>query len=370
MSATIENARVLATQMTGPVTTEADPLLRMLYRIPLFTAPLRNINGGVIASVHLMQKTKHASNALLDTAKPLPVIGMTLGSVDIIRIPMIYLTAFYLGEKIPFTLPNNAKWFYAALGLSLGLTAILFPFTAPIISITLASMALAANVVILKSVWDKYAQEKADIRDPSALKDQITTAKQHMADLQKRAEEQLSHLNNPPLENEESTIRQINALKAEYDSQKEILRKLNDRHLSLAENKSAQGKLLDRSVFTSLSAIMLTGAIISLLAVPAAPFLFIAGGLADTAYLIGRTAVNWLFPPKKPPHLNANAPPLTNIRHSTHDIKMGLGKAPQATVTDVAPQSEPTHTTLPVTEEQIDEQDEQIENPSISPKKL
>ena len=322
---TDEEARQLVENMAKPVTGEREPFLRALRYIPFLAHPLKTINQAALDSGRLVDKEGQASNQLLDALKPLPFIGMALNSLDIVRIPLIYLAAFYLDEKIPFTLPNNVKWVYAATGLALGLTTIFLPYTAPIIAVCLASAALAANLVILKSVWDQYRQDKTDMQlGPVALTDLTKIEEEKMNNITRAAKimSALSTLD----------ITDINSLKEAYDNQKEIFQKAYNRQ------ETTKGQILDKSVFATMAASIVAGTILSLLAIPAAPFILIATGLAGFAYLLIRTAITWFSGPSKQP-----AQP---TRSSTTTMNAGLAAGPSTTTTSSAtPSSTPTQVT-------------------------
>ncbi len=257
-------------------------LLRMLENIPFFTGPLKVINDTANAGAQLIHKTGHSSPQFLELIKPLPVISLAFNSLDFVRIPMIVLAALYLKEPVPFTLNNTSKWFYSATFLSLGITALLVPFTAPIIGILLAATAFTMNAVLLKWTWSQYQHDKH-------LPQKITEAKYALNDIQHQAHDLGKKLELNP--NSTKIIKKINALKIQFDAKINVMQDLTNQQ----NTQITAGKIFDRSIYTTIASMAVTGSVVSLLALPFAPFILIASGLAGGTYLLSRTLFNHLF---------------------------------------------------------------------------
>lgn len=257
-------------------------LLRMLEHIPFFTGPLKVINDTANAGAQLIYKTGHSSPQFLELIKPLPVISLAFNSLDFVRIPMIFLAALYLKEPIPFTLNNTAKWFYSATFLSLGITALLVPFTDPIISILLAATAFTMNAVLLKWTWSQYQHDKQ-------LPKKITEATYALNDLQHQAQHLGKQLTLHPKSSK--IVEEINTLKIQFDEKKNDMQDLTNQQ----ETQITAGKIFDRSIYTTIASMAVAGSVVSLLALPFAPFILIASGLAGGTYLLSRTLFNHVF---------------------------------------------------------------------------
>ena len=195
---------------------------------------------------------------------------------------MIFLAALYLKEPIPFTLNNTAKWFYSATFLSLGITALLVPFTAPVIGILLAATAFTMNAILLKWTWNQYQHDKQ-------LPQKITEATYALNDIQHQAHHLGKQLALHPRSSK--IIERIKALKIQFDEKKNDMQDLTNQQ----ETQITAGKIFDRSIYTTLASMAVAGSVVSLLALPFAPFILIASGLAGGAYLLSRTLFNHVF---------------------------------------------------------------------------
>ena len=302
----------IAQEMIRPVIFAPSPntsprLLAMLEELPFFTQTLKTIKGAGAASISLVEKTGHNSSSILEATKPLPYIGLAFNGLDVIRIPMIYLAAFYLNEPVPFTLSNTTKWFYAAAFLSLGLTGILIPFTAPIIGVTLAATAFIANATVLQWSLKQYQKDKQLPETLRAEEDQLIALQNTAKILKKKLKENPKNINHN---------NEINQLKILFDAQKSTIQQLYDQQESLITSN----KLIDKGVSISLSSVGLAGSVALLLAVPAAPFILISAGLAGGVYLLSKMALKIFLPEPSTPPQNKGAQTSEQIITSTKKI--------------------------------------------------
>ena len=254
--------------MAGPQAKEKpSQALAVLERIPFFTSKIIEINEATIAASDLIQRV---GPAVPDALQALPVIGMALKSLDFVRVPLIYLTCYSLDEKIPFTLDNNAKMAFGGVVLALGVSAILVPVAAPFLMLGSALTMLSSSAFTWRSLVNKSREDK----------EAIATLQNQIKDLTDGDEK--ANLNK-----------------------------------ELGERQKSQDALafVDKGVGFGLGSLMVTGAVLSVLAVSSvAPFIFIAAGLGAGAYLVGRLA----------------APPLTRLAH----WMMGAPKVDDSTLTN------------------------------------
>ena len=147
-----------------PTLPKQSPIKELLDKIPLLASFLKRVNSAA-GHLHRLSEVVHIQETITEafsTAAPaLPVVNVTLLSLDFLRIPLIYLAAKIVGQDPPFTLSNNARWLYSAVLLALTITALAVPAVAPIIAITVAAVTLADSLVTMgKIIYDRYKHLK------------------------------------------------------------------------------------------------------------------------------------------------------------------------------------------------------------------
>jgi hypothetical protein len=243
--------------------------LDFLERIPLFAKKAKNINEATKASGKLAYTEGVAlSGVPLDVIKATPVIGIALNSLDVIRVPMLYIACLMMGEKVPFTLKNNTKWALGGILLGLGLTGMLFPPVAAFTAIAVPALLLVSSAATFKLLRD---QRQNDKMMSLALDQEIPRKEAALAEIITKMSDapELTALHKEALE-------QKNQLKALYHQQEKL--------------KSSQDKftMLDGTVSMTIPALLTVASVLSVLVIPAAPFIAMSAGFLSGGYLVGR----------------------------------------------------------------------------------
>lgn len=217
-------------------------------------------------------------------------IGMVvIGGISFLRIPFMYLHAYISGEKVPFTISNNARWALAAATLALGLVSLLVAGVALPILLTLSSIAVADSLFTLGSYIHSRMKLNAEIKKlDSAI--QETTRK--IMGYKDRAEILKDEIRHYVTENTKIDLNHLNGLRIELNTLKQKYYAGYEKLKHLHENKSAKDRLLKqqkdpvevvtRTISVVAGAVGLVGA--ALLLTPLAP---IGLGLMAAAAVIG-----------------------------------------------------------------------------------
>lgn len=276
-----EQQQSLLVKMSTPSEFKPEDNELLIFLKSIFKGALKPMNDADSATESLLQEIGHHSSVVREGGEVLPVIGLVINSLDVIRIPMIYLAAFYLKKEVPFTLSNASKFMYAGLLLGLGVASLLVPFAAPIIGLALASVILAAHLVILKGLWDKRKR----VDDLPGL---IDLEKNNLANINLEAGALLEKLKTEgPLELET----QIDSLKEKYDKKVKTIQGLYDEQFELGETSERNRQIEDRRFLTTGAVGVLVGTVIAFLAPAVAPFILIPAMLSGGVYLLGRYVI-------------------------------------------------------------------------------
>lgn len=219
----VEQANDLLIQMQAPVLydikkpTVSVPLLK---RIPFVSQFVKNAS-------ELGEQAIHVGNSFTE----IPGLkapshlnhgfhwgGAALAALDFLLIPMIYLSSYIYGEKVPFTLNNNARWMYSGVLLGLTLTSILVPAAATPIGLVLGGVSMGLSSFLLgKAIYERYHLGK----ERRALATEIVKAEGEMSLLQEQAnllQESLAQAT--ATEEQKALCAQIDVLKKQYDETK------------------------------------------------------------------------------------------------------------------------------------------------------
>ena len=245
------------------------------------TRPLKSINDAQVGTTSLLKETGHTTPLIEEASKNLPVVGVAINSLDFLRIPLIYMAAAYLGKEVPFTLNNGSKFMYAGVLLGLGIASFVVPFAAPIIGIVIASLALAAHVVIFKGIWDK--SKRVD-----ALPGLIEEEEKELAAINTEADELLKKNSEKP---QTVTEAEVDGLNKKYKNQVATIQALYDEQATLGTSDALNHKMQDRSLFMTASGGALAGTILASVAPAVAPVVLIPALLLSGVYLFSRYVI-------------------------------------------------------------------------------
>ncbi|MDR3502303.1 MAG: hypothetical protein P4L79_06935 [Legionella sp.] len=302
----VEQANDLLMQMQAPILydikkpTGSVPLLK---RIPFVSQFVKNAS-------ELGEQAIHVGNSFTE----IPGLktpshlghgfhwgGAALAALDFLLIPMIYLSSYIYGEKVPFTLNNNARWMYSGVLLGLTLTSILVPAAAPI-GLVLGGVSIGLSSFLLgKAIYERYHLGK----ERKALATEIVKAEGEMSLLQEQAkivQESLARATTK--EEQQALCAQVNVLKKQYDEQKNKITGLKEREALVNEKikKLEFIHILDKGLGVGFASLAMVGLVLSLF-FPAIGFPILAGvGVASAAYLSARIfgpllrdAGNWVI---------------------------------------------------------------------------
>ncbi|KTC75327.1 coiled-coil protein [Legionella birminghamensis] len=266
-------------------------LLALLKRIPLLSGFLHSIDGAGNALSKLAMAQGNFSSAVQNASRGFQIGGAVLAGIDFVRIPLIYLAAYMLGEKLPFSLSKNARLIYSAVLLGIAITAVAFPPVAPIMAMTAAVLGLGLSLVTLGKHLHSIYQAKKELKSINLaikleetnlenLQEQATIFERQLtAAIQSDNQEEASHLST-----------QIDKLSEDFEKLKQAMHNLQNRRISREDKLKRLGGMgiTDKLVGIAVSSLALAGIVLSLFFPPAGLALIAASAVAGGLYVLGR----------------------------------------------------------------------------------
>lgn len=292
----IPEATVLAQQqlekMLEPISFVPNPpppdalTIALLEKVPLLSGFLRNVDGTGVSLSKLAYIQGNQEAARVTSAFRLAAIVIAL--IDFIRIPLIYLAAWLLGQKLPITLSQNAKWLYSAVVFGLTLASVLAPAALGIfITLITASLALIVSVITLvKHFYDRQQTQKELIQ----IGERIVQAETDLHNIQQEAKKLADQLSAPEPE-AANCIGRLGELQGKLDAKKQEIQQLYDKQFEQTQILEALGwdNVLDKTIGLILAAITVIGVALAIFFPLLGWGIFaasaIAGGL-DLAYTL------------------------------------------------------------------------------------
>ncbi|MCW8452084.1 hypothetical protein [Legionella quinlivanii] len=269
-------------------------VLEALKRIPLFSGFLHSVDGAGNAFSKLAMVSGNISAPVQSASRGFQIGNAVLSGIDFIRIPLIYLAAYMLGEKPPISLSKNARLLYSAALLGLAITALAIPPIAPIIAMTAAVMALGLSVVTLgKHLHSIYAAKK----EIASINTAIELEEQNLKNIQEQAElferKLTAAIDSGDEEAAKQLSRHIDKLDQDYEAVKKSLQGLHDRRFSREEKLKRLGGMgiVDKVVGIGLSSLVIAGMVLSLFFPPAGLGIVAGSALAGGLYVLGRVGI-------------------------------------------------------------------------------
>lgn len=289
----VEQANDVLIQMQAPVLydikkpTVSVPLLK---RIPFISQFVKNASelgeqaihvGNSFTEIPGLKAPSHLSHGFHWG-------GAALAALDFLLIPMVYLSSYIYGEKVPFTLNNNARWMYSGALLGLTLTSILVPAAATPIGLVLGGVSIALSSFLLgKAIYERYHLGK----ERKALASEIAKAEGEMSLLQEQAKIVQESLARATTKEEQHALcAQVDVLKKHYDEQKNKITGLKEREAIVNEKvkKLEFIHILDKGLGVGFASLAMVGLVLSIF-FPAVGFPILAGvGVASAAYMSAR----------------------------------------------------------------------------------
>ncbi|PJD94588.1 MAG: hypothetical protein CK423_05580 [Legionella sp.] len=257
----------------------------LLIRLSGYQRMMDNLHRGGSAVVKTGDASATLSHARPAVVEDLHAAGLGLAVFDFLQIPSLYLYAYLLGYKLPFTWGNGAQWSRSALLLGLSLTCLLFPPAAPIIAFVMAGIALVSSAFFLVQV---VSELKILAKKKTELDEALVIAEKDLGNIQQQASELMQQLANKCTQDLDLMADEVAKLDAAWVSQTALLQ---DLQRQLSENRQATEKLSGEEIrgrcarvfFASLTVIGLVTAVFF----PPVGMAFLAGtALFGVAYFL------------------------------------------------------------------------------------
>lgn len=277
---------------------QKDSLFKKLSeKIPLLGKFLSQANttGSVIVKAGQEFKTFTDQTATTAASGFFQFGGVALAVLDFIQIPLIYMMAFALNEKIPISLNNHAKFLYSGVLLALTIISLAVPAAAPIITLFVATVGLAVGVFSLgKTVYEYYQLSQKN----KALQKQIDAEELLLKLLQNQAaelEKQLS-VTSDPIE-AARLISSATQLKEQFDAQRKKVEDLKKEQLIVKEKIKESGitQIIDKSVGVTFGALSIVGLVVAAYFPPVGMGILLGVVSAGSAYFVARLAMPYVI---------------------------------------------------------------------------
>lgn len=235
-------------------------LLALLQRIPLLIGLLQSVNGIGASSIKLIEVGHEVTPLLKDTNFNLQVFGIVIAFIDFIRIPLIYLASYLLGQEVPFTLTKNAKLLYAGTLLAIGIIGLTVPGAASLMVLLSSALGFGMSLATLgRHIYSAYSLTKRLEKLPIEISEKLQELKDSKKNINKLLLEIKS--NGTP---ENLLPQKLESLKEEsktyYDLEEDI-QNLYDKQLKYSEKlqKLRGVSLIDKAVGFSIAILVLAG---------------------------------------------------------------------------------------------------------------
>lgn len=270
----------------------------ILKRMPMFTSLLNTINGTGNTLTKLAIVKGHSVGVAGIGFQWSTVV---LALIDFFRIPLIYLAAALLGQRLPISLSKNARWLYSTLLLALAIVPLVSPAITPVVTVFTAFLALSVSIFLFIRHLQRYQQIKKELGDVtleiSTQDSNLQTIQNLAADLGKRLESQWGQ------EDLLEVVNKLESLESSYHSKKQEIQTLYNRHFHLRQklNKMDILSILDKTVTIALSALACIGLVIALFLPVLGLSVVACTAAAAGFYIIGRitlplfqAGIDWL----------------------------------------------------------------------------
>lgn len=220
--------------------------------------------------------------------------GIAMAAFDFLRVPIIYLSAYLLGQEVPVNLNNNARWLYSALLLALTITAIAAPVTAPYIAFIAAGISLTVGVFLLgKTLYERYRLGK----ERKKIETEIRSEEEEMHTIQKEVKRLKSLLEKATEEEQIAKILfEIAVIQEQYNAQKKQIQDLKNKEFQLEQQIKEIGvmQVVDRSIAIGLAALTIISLVVSLFFPPVGLWMLTGIAIFGGAYLAARLATPFI----------------------------------------------------------------------------
>lgn len=288
-----QSALTLAAEMNKKVDfkTPKSVIIELLTtRIPLLSSLLGSVDSAGIA----VGKLLNATDTIHTTTQGLKYTGIALDFMNFLRIPVIYLASILLGQKVPFTLSNNAKWLYSGITITLAIVALTVPVAALPIAMTSAALGLAISLVTLGKFLYETSQNKENGKQLESINQDLVVATKELESMQAYARRLYTDLSStaPSSREYEGYISDIHHLHVQYLEKISDIQALQDKKNYYEVKRKSINNLaaLDKCLAFALSTLGVLG-VGFLFAIPLVGFSIMATtATIGMFYLLGRAA--------------------------------------------------------------------------------
>ncbi|HAT8600103.1 TPA: hypothetical protein JA994_12825 [Legionella pneumophila] len=267
-------------------------LKKATKRIPLLSKFLKKIDDTGDIAVKIGERITSISHTpgKESLAHGFAFGGVAMAGFDFLRIPVIYLSAYLLGEEVPVNLSNNAKWLYSAVLLGLTITALAVPVAAPYIAFVAAGLSFGVGTFLLgKTLYERYQLG----RERKKLKAEIIREEDEMLKIQDKAKHLESLLQSADNEEQIAAILyEISVVQEDYNRQKKQIQGLKNDELQLEQQiKNLDTmKVVDRTVAVALSALTIAALAVTLFFPPVGGGMLAGIAILGGAYFVARVS--------------------------------------------------------------------------------
>lgn len=272
--------------------------ISILMKVPILCAlcnrlKLLGTTSYQLANLHVQEQaiplpSAISSNSVLLTS--FNNLGLITAAANFLTLPMLFLACKILKKPSPVTLTTFGEWIYSAVLLTLAITAVAAPITAPFIGAALILMGLGYSTYLL----DKFLKEKKKLplkislieQELNELEALLSAQKNSMFDLQSN----LQHMNAETLMEHQTLITECTQnIEQTYQSKAELLKKkmIMTRELE-AYNEAA---LMDYCIGVAVSSTLVLGLCLSLFFPPVGFLITTTATCMGAGYLLGRFAI-------------------------------------------------------------------------------
>jgi hypothetical protein len=139
--------------MKGVLPSNKSVALSVLKAIPFFNRVLSSLNRFGNSINNVVKIEGYRGQGISEAAEAFEGIRIISTIIDLFRIPFVFLAAKIAGQKLPFTVSNNARFIYSVITLALTITALLVPPAGLIIGVVSALFGLALSAVTLARLY-------------------------------------------------------------------------------------------------------------------------------------------------------------------------------------------------------------------------
>lgn len=279
--------------------TKLGELRSLLDKIPQLTGLLKSLDRAGLSLGLVAGVLGDTSSTLTSATQGFQLAQLGFVALDFFRILLIWIAAFIVNEKLPFTLSKTARFLYAAGLLALTILTIALPMVALPIGLAIAALVLADSLITLTRMAFKYFEAKRQLKIIQYLIDRETEPLQKLHRSTIDLEVLLSTaIKNKDTEAQRLLREQLRTVTAQFDAlyanSRESLQALYDAQAKYQDKlkKINVGAVADKAVMIALATLGLCGTVISIFFPPIGLGLLVASAISASIYFISRITIS------------------------------------------------------------------------------